>query len=182
MTRLVSQRITLALKVITCSYDVLYYCEYQESVIRNKLRRVGLKDTNLDDIHYKAFLVADKYVVHSELMELGHGSKDSVTQLFKKSPDETCYYVSSSSYCIMVRTSYPHLLIALMVLLTIVFSHFLRKTLEVQGSFLVSCLSLTHQTCQFSGFEDDDRDSVFLTDDEDCEYGSEYGTKFGDIE
>lgn len=42
------------------------------------------------------------------LVELGHGSNDSGTQLFEKAPDSMTRYCSSFGYCTVGRTGISH--------------------------------------------------------------------------
>ncbi|GJY53522.1 putative arfaptin homology domain/BAR domain protein [Tanacetum coccineum] len=55
------------------------------------------------------------------------------------------------------------------------------KSLEAIEPHVKLVTQQQHIDYQFSGLEDDDRDSVFLTDDEDCEDDSDYATEYGEL-
>nr|GEX85966.1 putative arfaptin homology (AH) domain/BAR domain protein [Tanacetum cinerariifolium] len=55
------------------------------------------------------------------------------------------------------------------------------KSLEAIEPHLKLVTQQQHIDYQFSGLEDDDRDSVFLSDDKDCEDDSEYDTEYGEL-
>ncbi|PWA89605.1 hypothetical protein CTI12_AA109830 [Artemisia annua] len=55
------------------------------------------------------------------------------------------------------------------------------KSLEAIEPHIKLVTQQQHIDYQFSGLEDDDRDSVFLTDDEDCEDDSDYDSEYGEL-
>ncbi|GKC29477.1 putative arfaptin homology domain/BAR domain protein [Tanacetum coccineum] len=55
------------------------------------------------------------------------------------------------------------------------------KSLEAIEPHVKLVTQQQHIDYQFSGLEDDDRDSFYLTDDEDCEDDSDYATEYGEL-